>query len=148
MSNYFISGIGTEIGKTFVLTELIKEIYKKQKTVNAIKPIITGININNFYNSDSYKILEQLGNSNITFSNINQISPFLFKSPLSPDQAAENESTYINYDDLLKFSQNFLNRNSHNDFNFIEGAGGVFVPINKNKLIYDLIKDLKIKSKA
>ena len=80
MSNYFISGIGTEIGKTFVLTELIKEIYKKQKTVNAIKPIITGININNFYNSDSYKILEQLGNSNITFSNINQISPFLFKS--------------------------------------------------------------------
>ena len=61
MSNYFISATGTEIGKTFLLTELIKNLRSLNKNVNALKPIITGLNKTNFTESDSAQILTALG---------------------------------------------------------------------------------------
>jgi dethiobiotin synthetase len=143
MVNYFISATGTEIGKTFVLTEIINKLKFQNKKIEALKPIITGLDNNNFHESDSAKILSALLRD-ITFDNVKSISPFYYKAALSPDQAAKLENKEINYDSLVNLCEQFLTNNNENDYNFIEGAGGVYVPINKEKLILDLLMDLNI----
>ncbi len=143
MSNYFISATGTEIGKTFLLTKLISNLRSFNKNVNAFKPIITGLDKTNFTESDSAQILTALGRK-VSFDNVKSISPIYFSNPLSPDQAAKFENQEINYDFLVNLCEEFLIQNKHNDYNLIEGAGGVYVPINKDKLFLDLLKDLKI----
>ncbi|MBL6785795.1 MAG: dethiobiotin synthase [Rickettsiales bacterium] len=145
MTDYFISATGTEIGKTFLLENLISNLIKSEKKVNAIKPIISGINENNFYESDSYKIAKALSDEVITYNSLKNISPFQFEHPLSPDQAAKLINKKISYLELLNFTQDFLENNKKNDFNFIEGVGGVYVPINQQKLVLNLIEDLNIK---
>ena len=70
----------------------------------------------------------------LTLTNLESISPIYFHNPLSPDQAAKFENQEINYDSLVNICEKFLAQNNQNDYNFIEGAGGVFVPINKDKL--------------
>ena len=42
----FITSTGTNIGKTFLTTMLIKRAIKLNHRVNALKPIISGFNIN------------------------------------------------------------------------------------------------------
>jgi len=143
MSNYFISATGTEIGKTFLLTELISNLRSRNKNVNAFKPIITGLDKANFTESDSAQILTALGRK-VNFDNVKSISPIYFHNPLAPDQAAKFENQEINYDLLVNLCEQFLAQNNQNDYNFIEGAGGVYVPINKNKLFLDLLKDLNL----
>ncbi|MBT4921753.1 MAG: dethiobiotin synthase [Rickettsiales bacterium] len=151
MRPYFITGIGTDVGKTFILSKIIESLLAENKSVAAIKPIITGIDSDNFSDSDSYKILNSLRRGDINSRGgvlppaLKQISPFLFKNPLSPDQAAALENTQIPYDELLTFSKEFLAANKQKDYSFIEGVGGVFVPINQDKLVIDLLDDLNIK---
>ena len=43
----------------------------------------------------------------------------------------------------MKYCQDFLD-NDDSDFAFIEGIGGVMVPLNDSKSLLDLIKDLDI----
>ena len=84
MRTFFISSTGTEIGKTIVTTILLRQIRMANKSVEAIKPIITGFDENNFYKTDTAMILNELGRE-VTKDNIDQISPWRFKDPISPN---------------------------------------------------------------
>ena len=138
--NAFITSTGTNIGKTFLTEMLIKRAIKLNYKVNALKPIISGFNINNFDETDSGIILEAL---NASSHNIDKISPWRFKDPLSPDIAAKNEGKYIKFEDLYNFCQSNINDNKY-DLTLIEGVGGVMVPINDKHTILDLITSLDV----
>lgn len=134
----FISATGTEVGKTFALCELL-HLYPNS---TAIKPIITGLDQKNYHNSDSAKILNAL-NQEINWQNILSISPFYYQTPAAPNIAALQENKdQIDYNNLREFCLNFIKENQDKDYIFIEGAGGLFVPINSDKTIYDLIRDI------
>lgn len=138
--NVFITSTGTDIGKTFLTIMLIKRAIKLNLKVNAIKPIISGFDLNNLYETDTGIILKALNSSS---TNIDKISPWRFKDPLSPDMAAKNEDRYIQFEDLCTFCKNSINNDMY-DFNLIEGVGGTMVPINNNYTIMDLITNLNI----
>lgn len=143
MHKYFITSTGTEIGKTHYMCNFIKQIISAKKTVKAIKPIITGLDFNNIALSDSALILKSL-QQDISKENILNISPFYFNLAESPDTAAIKEKKqYLNYHQILNFCQEFLAKNNK-DYGLIEGIGGIMVPINQNKNILNLIKDLNI----
>ncbi|MFZ8865255.1 MAG: dethiobiotin synthase [Rickettsiales bacterium] len=143
MYKYFITSTGTEIGKTHYLCKLITELTSQKQSVKAIKPIITGLDFKQISSSDSALILKAL-NQEINKENILNISPFYFKSADSPDSAANSENKpYLNYQKILTFCNSFL-ENNNKDFALIEGIGGIMVPINHNKTILNLIKDLNI----
>ena len=146
MKKYFITATGTDIGKTFLCCEIIKYLKQQKYNVKAIKPVMTGFDINNydeFADIDNVKILKSL-NGIINRQNLINISPFSFIYPASPDIAARYESkAYVDYDLLLEYCRDFLNKED-NDYAFIEGIGGIMVPLNKDKLLLDLIKDLDI----
>jgi dethiobiotin synthetase len=136
----FITSTGTNIGKTFLTKILIKRAIELNYNVNALKPIISGFNIDDFNKSDTGIIMNALG---FDIKNINNISPWRFKEPLSPDIAAKKAGKYIEFEDLIKFCNKNIN-SKNDDLLIIEGVGGTMVPINDEYTILDLMKRLSI----
>jgi dethiobiotin synthetase len=122
-NSYFVSGIGTDIGKTItcaILTEAFKADYWK--------PIQAG----NIESSDLMIIQNLISN---TVTEIHAPS-YSFEIPASPHFAAEKEGRDIEIDKIkIPVTKNML---------FIEGAGGLLVPINRNELVIDLIEELNV----
>ena len=119
-SKYFITGIGTEVGKTIVsaiLTEALSADYWK--------PIQAG----DLTNSDTDKVRDLVTNKKTVFHK----NSYALKTPMSPHAAAEIDGITI---DLKK-----INTPSTKNNLIIEGAGGILVPINKKNTIFDLIKN-------
>ena len=137
MSKYFITSTGTDIGKTHLVCSMIKEFREQNKNILAIKPIISGYEDGNS-DTDTAKILTALG-KNINLDNINLISPWRFKAPLSPDMASAKENKIINFTQLLDYCKDAENLT---DNLIIEGVGGIMVPINNEKTILDLMQVL------
>ena len=136
----FITSTGTNIGKTFLTKMLINRSIELNYKVSAIKPIISGFNKNNFDETDTGIIVNALNTPKI---DIDKISPWRFKEPLSPDLAAKNEGKYINFEELLYFCEQSIN-SKNNDLVLVEGVGGTMVPINDKFTIMDLIIKLNI----
>ena len=90
----FITSTGTNIGKTYLTNLLIKRAMMLNYRIKAIKPIISGFNINNLDESDSGIILKALGKNK---SYLDKISPWRFEMPLSPDMAANIAKREINF---------------------------------------------------
>ena len=140
---FFITATGTDIGKTFILENICRQLLKNGKKVTAIKPIISGFQDDD-PSSDSAKILTILG-LDLNQKNLDSISPYRFKAPLSPNIAANLENKNIDFEELVKFCQNKIDQaKQNNSYLFIEGAGGVMTPINNDKTFADLISELKI----
>lgn len=121
---YFITGIGTGIGKTIVsaiLTEKLKADYWK--------PIQSG----DLETSDSLFIKHLISNTQTV------IHPESYRlgQPLSPHLSAKLDGIDINLD--------YIKAPQTNNRLIIEGAGGLMVPLNDKQLILDLIKKLKAK---
>jgi dethiobiotin synthetase len=119
----FITGIGTDVGKTVVsaiLTEALEADYWK--------PIQAG----DLDNSDSIKVQNLISNENTVIHS----EGIKLNSPMSPHAAAEIDNVEIKLSDFkLPETNNNL---------VVEGAGGLMVPLNDKDLIIDLIKELEI----
>ena len=139
--NIFITSTGTDIGKTYCTVEILKEMLNRKVLFNAYKPILSGFNISNIKDSDSYKILK-IKNKEPKIEDIKQISPWLFEKPIAPSIAAKKENKSLKYNDVLEWC---LKKSDNKIINIFEGAGGVLVPIEKTKTILDLMKDLSSK---
>ena len=125
MNKIFITGTDTSVGKTLVSAGLsyhLKSYYWK--------PIQTGSN----EKKDSQFLSR--------FIEKKKILPeaYIFKNPLSPNQASELEHKEIE----LSVIHTYFKKISKNKKLVIEGAGGVFVPLNKKNHMMDLMKKFKI----
>jgi len=136
---YLICAIGTDIGKTYLVENLLKKIPNSF----AIKPIISGFKDDDLGN-DSAKILQAM-NLTINSQNYNLISPWRYKEPVSPHFAGEIENKKIDFDELVKFCRkNIESCQSQKRHLFIETAGGIMSPINYEKTFLDLAIALNI----
>jgi len=120
-NKYFITGIGTDIGKTVISALLIEKL-----KADYWKPIQAG----NLEDSDSHFIQK--------FTNCKKIHSEQFKltEPMSPHAAAKIDNININLNEFKIPSTIYPL--------IIEGAGGLMVPINDNDLVLDLIKHFNI----
>ncbi|UTW61081.1 dethiobiotin synthase [bacterium SCSIO 12741] len=121
---FFVSGIGTEIGKTVssaILTEALKADYWK--------PIQAG----ELDYSDSHKIEEWVSHPQL------HIHPerHRLEHPMSPHAAAARENVQIEIKD-------FKTPEPVNSTLLIEGAGGLLVPLNDTITLLDLIQELQV----
>lgn len=123
MRKIFVTGIGTDVGKTIVsvvLTEALKADYWK--------PVQCGLE----------SLTDSLLVKSLITNKISKIHPeaYCLKEPSSPHVAAELENIQI---DLAKVNL----PTSNNSTIIIEGAGGLMVPLNNSELVVDLIDHLK-----
>ena len=120
MKHIFITGIGTEVGKTLasaIVTEALQADY--------FKPIQAG----DLENSDTHKVERLVSNSVTKF----HPNAFALKTPMSPHAAAEIDQVQIKAEEVKRPT-------TTNDYLVIEGAGGLLVPINSTQTIADLIR--------
>ncbi|TCC90515.1 dethiobiotin synthase [Pedobacter frigiditerrae] len=120
---YFITGIGTGIGKTIVSAILIEKL-----NADYWKPIQSG----DLSQSDSLAIESLISNEKT------KIHPETYRlnNPLSPHLSAKLDGIEIALNQfILPDTDNNL---------IVEGAGGLMVPLNNKELILDLIKYLNL----
>ena len=120
MKGYFVTGTDTNVGKSLTaaaLTLMLSGTYWK--------PVESG-------DSDYEKVKEWTGLPEPHF-----IPPtYSLKAPLSPDQAARRENICID----LSCCQKPVTSNPL----IIEGAGGIFAPLNEKEFVLDLIKKFQL----
>src|SRR5580704_4604157 len=102
MSAIFVSATGTDVGKTFVTTGLIRHFLGEGRAVDANKPVVSGFDPAALAASDHGALLAAL-NRPVTIPEAERISPWRFAAPLSPDMAARREGRAIDFDALTEF---------------------------------------------
>jgi dethiobiotin synthetase len=138
MEKFFITSIGTGIGKTLVTTTMCRQLRASGKKVIALKPVISGYDSTD-KGSDSALILQSLG-LEFTPKNIEKISPFRFAAPLSPDMAAAREGRGIGFNEVVSYCKAY--EQAEADMLLAEGVGGVMVPLNKDYTVLDWMEAL------
>jgi dethiobiotin synthetase len=128
----FITSTGTDIGKTFVTAGLIAHLRKTGRSVEAIKPVVTGFAPATAAASDPGVLLSALGRP-VAEAEIAKISPWRFRAPLSPDLAAARERRTLDFDALVAFSRQAVT----SDVLLIEGVGGIMVPLDDRHTVLD-----------
>jgi dethiobiotin synthetase len=141
MSAYFVTSTGTDIGKTFVTAGLVRHWRQARKPVTALKPVVSGFDIATSAVSDPGVLLDALEEP-ISVEALTRISPWQFAAPLSPDMAAAREGREIVFDELVAFCREALAKNDGTLF--IEGVGGVMVPLDHEHTVLDWAKALDV----
>lgn len=121
MRKIFVTGIGTDVGKT-VVSAILTEAFR----ADYWKPVQTG----SFFSTDSVKVQKWISNE------LTHVHPeaYSLKQYMSPHAAAELEGVHIEMKSIrLPETTNNL---------VIEGAGGLMVPLNSTEFIIDLIAKL------
>lgn len=124
MNKYFITGIGTDVGKT-VASAIVVESLK----ADYWKPVQAG----ELQHTDTHSVKELISNSRSVMHD----HSYALQTPMSPHAAADIDGIQI---DLAAIKEPDTDNHL-----VIEGAGGLLVPLNEQETILDLIKnDYKI----
>jgi dethiobiotin synthetase len=137
----FITATGTDVGKTFVAASLIGHFRQMGRTIEAIKPVVSGFDPAQAANSDPAVLLRALGVP-VTADAITRISPWRFRAPLSPDLAARREGRSIDVDEVIGFCQRVID--DRQDMLLIEGVGGIMVPLDRERTVLDVMMALRL----
>lgn len=114
----FITGISTDVGKTIASSIIVEAL-----EADYWKPIQAG----DLDNSDTHKVKSRISNSKSQF----YPNAYELNTPASPHLAAEIDKITIDLEQIQEpKTENHL---------VIEGAGGIFVPLNEKDTIADLI---------
>ncbi|WP_264565888.1 dethiobiotin synthase [Flavobacterium sp. N3904] len=120
----FVTGISTDVGKTIASAIIVEAL-----EADYWKPIQAG----DVDNSDSHKIKLLVSNDKTVI----HPNSYLLNTPASPHLAAEIDGVIIDLEKIIAPETN--------NHLVIEGAGGVFVPVNDSDCVIDLIQpDYKV----
>lgn len=130
MKRYFITGTDTDCGKTYVTARLSRYF----DNAVAIKPIASGC----FERDNEWVSGDALELQKSSTLSLDLINPWRFKSAIAPHLAAKEEGKVLSAREIadycLKLEVEGMERL------FIEGAGGLMVPLNDNETWIDFLK--------
>ena len=140
MPSLFISATGTDVGKTHTTLKLIEALATKGLKVGVFKPIETGVNDTP---PDASLLLEACQKVNENFKDLKplDITAYTFALPAAPFCADTKQSI-----DLQRIIDKHDELAKRCDILLVEGAGGLMVPITKEYMMINLIKDLNAKT--
>lgn len=142
--NFLITSTGTGLGKTYVCCQIIKGMLEKKVNAMPLKPILSGYSKKLHFDSDSAKLLRSAG-KNYDLNSVKEITPWLFKKPIAPTLAAKIENKKLSYKKLKRWCSEKVSHNNRNKkVTFIEGAGGLMVPIGQRNTFLNLAKELNL----
>ncbi len=140
MSTLFITATGTNVGKTHTTLQLLKRLSEQGHKVGVYKPIETGVTETA---PDASVLLEACKKVNKNFEsfNVEDITAYTFPLPAAPFCADQEHEI-----DLKSIIDKHETLSKLCDILLVEGAGGLMVPITKEYMVINLIKDLSAKT--
>jgi len=134
----FVTGTGTDVGKTFLSAALILHWRAAGHAVAAYKPVVSGFDPATAQARDPGVLLAALGHP---ITDIDAMSPWRFAAPLSPDMAAAREGRTLDFDAIVEFSRRAA---KSADRVLIEGVGGIMVPLDERHTVLDWMSALRL----
>jgi len=134
----FVTGTGTDVGKTFLSAALIRHWRAAGHAVAAYKPVVSGFDPATEQASDPGVLLGALGRP---ITDIETISPWRFAAPLSPDMAAAREGRTLDFEAIVEFSHRAA---TSAERVLIEGVGGIMVPLDERHTVLDWMSTLRL----
>ncbi len=138
MSVFFISGVDTDAGKTFVTARLAAQLMESGVNVMTQKPVQTGCT------DAAEDIVEhrKVMGTGMTQSDKDGLTcTYLFKKPASPALAASLEGKEI---DLSKIDADTAELAHRHEVVLVEGAGGLMVPMTQSVLTIDYVASRRL----
>jgi dethiobiotin synthetase len=136
MKGIFVTGTDTGVGKSIVTGLLAKYLREKGYKVVTQKWVQTGSR----FSADINLHLKIMGVSKSAIKDyLNCVCPYIFKLPASPHLAAKAENKKIK---IARIKKSFKLLSLKFDFVIVEGIGGALVPVNENRLVIDIAKEL------
>ena len=128
----FITGSGTDVGKTFIAQRLVKAL-SQQCVVSVRKPVESDCRRQGevLITKDAAS-LQALSNAN---EDIDTVCPYRFELCASPELAAKTDDKVLSLAQLVEASQ-------ASNFVVVEGAGGIYSPVARDALNIDLAQAL------
>ncbi|TAE34271.1 MAG: dethiobiotin synthase [Alphaproteobacteria bacterium] len=139
MPRYFVTSTGTDIGKTYVTSLLVRSLLVHGYAAKAYKPIMSGVA--QWDSNDAAELLKAQGIA-VTPEDTTAIAPWQFSHPLSPHRAAEYAQRPIDPASLVAWCRDQCALSNADDYIFIEGVGGVMVPITRDYTVLDWMRAL------
>jgi dethiobiotin synthetase len=144
MRGIFVTGTGTEIGKTVVAAVLARTAHAAGARVAVFKPAVSGL--------DDYPLRPEVWDcaaelpdhvllrlASGSAQGDDEIAPYRYGPPVSPHLAAELADEPIDPDRLRGAA---LAATEESDLVVCEGVGGFLVPLTPDYLVRDLARDL------
>jgi len=131
----FVTATNTNIGKTYTTIKLLKTYASRGLRVGAIKFVETGVKGGIYPDGDL--LLATLKELNPAFEDfvVSDIVPIAYELPAAPYIASQGKAL-----DFALLNKAIEKIEEQCDILIIEGAGGLFVPIDGNFMMIDLIQ--------
>lgn len=132
----FVSGIDTDVGKTFAAGVLARELLNAGRNVITQKLIQTGCPGSLALDIAEHRRL--MGCGLLEVDRLGLTAPYVLKYPASPHLTAELEGVQYDFgriDDATRRLQREF------ELVLLEGAGGLMVPLTRNYLAIDFIEE-------
>jgi dethiobiotin synthetase len=135
MRGLFVTGTGTEVGKTVVAAALARTAAASGKRVAVFKPAVSGLDELGEGLADH----ELLRLASASPQSDDEIAPYRYGSAVSPHLAAELAGERI---DPARLVETARSGGGRADLLVCEGVGGFLVPLAPGYLVRDLARDL------
>ena len=132
MKGAFITGTGTEVGKTYFTCQWIQALRRQNIPALGLKPIVCG------ERTDA----ELIAKANEECLNLNQINPIWLKPSVSPLAACAIENRPFDFY-ALRNAIGQISESRPGPF-LVEGAGGWLVPIVEDYFVRDWAQELQL----
>lgn len=135
----FITGTDTGVGKTHVGAWLARSLVAAGQDVGVMKPLVSGMREANagWVADDTVRLMRAAG----VRDSIELVSPYRFKAPLAPADAARLEGVKVRLPTILKA---YAALSSAHDTMIVEGAGGLLSPLGAGLTSADLILETRL----
>ena len=143
--NIFVTGTGTEIGKTYVAGLLVKKLREAGEKSAYYKAAMSGNDKDadgNLIPGDA-KFVKELGGID---QDLNEMCPYVYERAYSPHLAAQIEGNPVNLDYVVEKLRDLEKKY---DYITLEGSGGILCPLRfDDEEIYleDFVKKAKLSS--
>jgi dethiobiotin synthetase len=128
----FITGTGTDVGKTYVACQIAAGLLRQGRSVGVYKPIASGCRKvgDQIVADDAVKLWEAAGQP----LTLDDVCPQRFLRPIAPHLAAQADGREADFDLMLRGLEKWRDF----DIVIVEGAGGLMSPVSLDSYSADL----------